>query len=162
MKRCRTRVSRHCPVDFIDHGGTDYVHLFRWLYRPPRTRVYQRPADTTVVTRRDDFIGQTMAIEPKKKLFEGVSFAQVVAGAAAAATSVALASYIGIAGSIIRRRYQLGGDRCVFAAVSTCPRCSARKIKIASAKAKTTMFAEQPDAPGMTAQRWTRCSHRPV
>ncbi len=116
-----------------------------------RTRVYQRPADTTVVTRRDDFIGQTMAIEPKKKLFEGVSFAQVVAGAAAAATSVALASYIGIAGSIIGAAIS-----SVVTVVSSqlyrrALDASARKIKIASAKAKTTMFAEQPDAPGMTA-----------
>lgn len=66
-----------------------------------RTRIYRRTeADTTSIPA--DPIGQTQAIEPPKpKLFDGVSGAQVIAGAAAAATSVALASYIGFAGSII-------------------------------------------------------------
>lgn len=66
-----------------------------------RTRIYHRTdADTTSIPA--DPIGQTQAIEPPKpKLFDGVSAAQVIAGAAAAATSVALASYIGFAGSII-------------------------------------------------------------
>lgn len=51
-------------------------------------------------------IGNTQAYPAKKPgllrgLFEDLSFAQVVAGAAAAATSVVLASKIGIAGSVI-------------------------------------------------------------
>ena len=58
-----------------------------------RTRVYQRE--------QEPFIGQTQAIAPKEKLLEGLSIPQVIAGAAAAATSVALASHIGIAGSVI-------------------------------------------------------------
>ena len=57
-----------------------------------RTRVYQRE--------QEQFIGQTQAIAPKEKLLEGLSVPQVIAGAAAAATSVALASHIGIAGSV--------------------------------------------------------------
>ena len=58
-----------------------------------RTRVYQRE--------QEQFIGQTQAIAPKEKLLEGLSIPQVIAGAAAAATSVALASHIGIVGSVI-------------------------------------------------------------
>ena len=58
-----------------------------------RTRVYQRE--------QEQFIGQTQAIAPKEKLLEGLSIPQGIAGAAAAATSVALASRIGIAGSVI-------------------------------------------------------------
>ncbi|MFR3735593.1 MAG: hypothetical protein ACLTWM_07135, partial [Collinsella bouchesdurhonensis] len=58
-----------------------------------RTRVYQRE--------QEQFIGQTQAIAPKEKLLEGLSIPQVIAGAAAAATSVALASHNGIAGSVI-------------------------------------------------------------
>lgn len=65
-----------------------------------RTRIYQRPTDRTQAG-KDDLIGQTQAISVKPRLFDGISIAQVVAGAAAAATSVALSSYIGVAGSII-------------------------------------------------------------
>ena len=65
-----------------------------------RTRIYQRPTDRTQAG-KDDLIGQTQAIAVKPRLFDGISIAQVVAGAAAAATSVALSSYIGVAGSII-------------------------------------------------------------
>lgn len=65
-----------------------------------RTRIYQRPGDNTGKD-RDELIGQTQAIQIKPKLFDGLSVAQIIAGAAAAATSVALASYIGLAGSII-------------------------------------------------------------
>ena len=46
-------------------------------------------------------IGDTQAIAPKPKLLEGISVAQLIAGAAAAATSMVLASEIGIAGSVI-------------------------------------------------------------
>ena len=48
-----------------------------------------------------DPIGNTQAIAPKEKLFEGLSVAQVLASAGAAATSMLLASKIGIAGSVI-------------------------------------------------------------
>lgn len=46
-------------------------------------------------------IGDTQTIAPKPKLLEGISVAQLIAGAAAAATSMVLASEIGIAGSVI-------------------------------------------------------------
>lgn len=49
----------------------------------------------------DDLMGKTMVSMPKKKLFGGISVAQLLAGAAAAATSMLLASKIGIAGSVI-------------------------------------------------------------
>ncbi len=62
-----------------------------------RTRIYQGKNRDS----KEEFIGQTQAIAPKEKLFDGLSVAQVVAGAAAAATSVALASHIGIAGSVL-------------------------------------------------------------
>ena len=46
-------------------------------------------------------MGQTQAIQMQGRLFDGLSIPQIIAGAAAAATSVALASHIGIAGSVI-------------------------------------------------------------
>lgn len=65
-----------------------------------RTRVVERD---DLATRVDAAValGQTQALVPQKKLFEGLSIPQIIAGAAAAATSVALASKIGIAGSVI-------------------------------------------------------------
>ena len=49
----------------------------------------------------DTHIGATQPIAVRKGLFEGISVAQVLAAAAAAATSMLLASNIGIAGSVI-------------------------------------------------------------
>ena len=66
----------------------------------PRTRVVTRAALNNGV-HENQAIGQTQAIAPKKSLFEDISIPQLVAGAAAAATSVALASKIGFAGSVI-------------------------------------------------------------
>ena len=66
----------------------------------PRTRV-MTPASLNNGTHENHSIGQTMAIAPKKGLFDAISIPQIIAGAAAAATSVALASKIGIAGSVI-------------------------------------------------------------
>ena len=66
----------------------------------PRTRV-MTPAALNNGVHENHSIGQTMAIAPKKGLFDDISIPQIVAGAAAAATSVALASKIGIAGSVI-------------------------------------------------------------
>ena len=65
-----------------------------------KTRIYTPSSERTRYN-QDDAIGQTQAIAPKERLFDGISVPQILAGAAAAATSVALASYIGIAGSII-------------------------------------------------------------
>ena len=66
----------------------------------PRTRV-MTPASLNNGAHENHSIGQTMAIAPKKSLFDDISIPQIIAGAAAAATSVALASKIGIAGSVI-------------------------------------------------------------
>ena len=66
----------------------------------PRTRV-MTPASLNNGVHENHSIGQTMAIAPKKGLFDDISSPQIIAGAAAAATSVALASKIGIAGSVI-------------------------------------------------------------
>lgn len=66
----------------------------------PRTRV-MTPASLNNGVHENHSIGQTMAIAPKKGLFDDTSIPQIIAGAAAAATSVALASKIGIAGSVI-------------------------------------------------------------
>lgn len=49
----------------------------------------------------DTHIGGTQPIPIKKGLFDGISLAQVIAASAAAATSMLLASRIGIAGSVI-------------------------------------------------------------
>lgn len=66
----------------------------------PRTRV-MTPSALNNGVHESHSIGQTMAIAPKKGLFDDISIPQIIAGAAAAATSVALASKIGIAGSVI-------------------------------------------------------------
>ena len=66
----------------------------------PQTRVVTRAALNNSV-HENMSIGQTQAMPPKTKLFDGLSVSQIIAGAAAAAASVALASKIGIAGSIV-------------------------------------------------------------
>ena len=66
-----------------------------------RTRVFTRDTQSTE-SNKQKAIGQTqlMTIE-KEGLFDGISLAQIIAGAAAAATSMVLASKIGIGGSVI-------------------------------------------------------------
>ena len=49
----------------------------------------------------NDLMGQTFVAPTRKRLFDGISIAQVIAASAAAATSMLLASKIGIAGSVI-------------------------------------------------------------
>ncbi len=49
----------------------------------------------------NDLMGQTFVAPSRKRLFDGISIAQVIAASAAAATSMLLASKIGIAGSVI-------------------------------------------------------------
>ena len=69
-----------------------------------RTRVYRPEADAnrTLVPDEAPGIGGTQPIALKKEgLFDGLSVAQVLAGAGAAATSVLLASKIGVYGSVI-------------------------------------------------------------
>lgn len=66
------------------------------------TRVYRREQSDAAETRPyDEQIGFTQPLTKPKGMFDGISIAQVVAGAAAAATSMLLASKIGIAGSVI-------------------------------------------------------------
>lgn len=74
--------------------------------RQVKTRVYTRSSSpvnerAAEASPYDGLIGMTQPIARKKGLFDGISVAQVVAGAAAAATSMLLASRIGIAGSVI-------------------------------------------------------------
>lgn len=76
-------------------------------YEPQReTRIYRRPDGMTgeaahTRQRRDERIGSTQPMAQPKGLMNGISIAQVIAGAAAAATSMLLSSKIGIAGSVI-------------------------------------------------------------
>lgn len=66
-----------------------------------RTRVVRRDA-LDERGNAETSIGATQAFSKKKEgLFDGLSIAQIIAGAAAAATSVVLASKIGITGSVI-------------------------------------------------------------
>lgn len=61
-----------------------------------RTRVYRRAAASEPAS-----IGNTQIMQKEEGLFDGITLPQVIAGAAAAATSVLLASKIGIGGSVI-------------------------------------------------------------
>lgn len=61
-----------------------------------RTRVYRRAAPSEPAS-----IGNTQIMQKEEGLFDGITLPQVIAGAAAAATSVLLASKIGIGGSVI-------------------------------------------------------------
>ena len=124
-----------------------------------KTRIYVRPSDHEAPS-KDDLIGQTQAIPIKQGLFDGLSVAQIIAGAAAAATSVALASYIGLAGSIIGAAV----SSVVTVVSSQLYRrfldASARKIKTAGNRARsgyasgygsadaTEVIAPAADAPG--------------
>lgn len=63
------------------------------------TRIYRPEAKH--MSSDNQRIGFTQPLEKPKGLFDGISIAQVAAGAAAAATSMLLASKIGIAGSVI-------------------------------------------------------------
>lgn len=67
-----------------------------------RTRVVARGETAEPQGAGEDPIGYTQLMSMEKpRLFEGISLAQVIAGAAAAATSMVLASHIGIGGSVI-------------------------------------------------------------
>lgn len=65
-----------------------------------RTRVIERGSIYTT-PRENSSIGSTQPISKKEGLFDGISVGQIAASAAAAATSMLLASRIGIAGSVI-------------------------------------------------------------
>lgn len=65
-----------------------------------RTRVIERDSVYTR-PRENASIGSTQPIAKKEGLFDGISIGQITASAAAAATSMLLASKIGIAGSVI-------------------------------------------------------------
>lgn len=110
-----------------------------------RTRVYRPDNNDTITLKKDEVIGQTQAIAPKPKLFDGISAAQLIAGAAAAATSVALSSYIGVAGSIIGAAI----SSVVTVISSQLYRrfldASARKIKDGAALAQATIRSDQTE-----------------
>lgn len=66
------------------------------------TRVVRRASDTMPHNGPEaPRIGNTQPIPEQERLLDGISIPQIIAGAAAAATSMALASQIGIAGSVI-------------------------------------------------------------
>ena len=65
-----------------------------------RTRVVERGSVYTR-PRENASIGSTQPIMKQERLLEGISVPQILASAAAAATSMLLASKIGIAGSVI-------------------------------------------------------------
>lgn len=65
-----------------------------------RTRVIERGSVYTM-PRENASIGSTQPITKKEGLLDGISVGQIAASAAAAATSMLLASKIGIAGSVI-------------------------------------------------------------
>lgn len=65
-----------------------------------RTRVIERDSVYTR-PRENASLGSTQPIAKKEGLFDGISIGQIAASAAAAATSMLLASKIGIAGSVI-------------------------------------------------------------
>ena len=58
----------------------------------PRTRV-MTPAALNNGVHENHSIGQTMAIAPKKGLFDDISIPQIIAGAAAAATRPAMITH---------------------------------------------------------------------
>lgn len=67
-----------------------------------QTRVYQRERKAQhAEIQHDERIGFTQPLSRPKGVMDGLSVAQVIAGAAAAATSMLLSSKIGIAGSVI-------------------------------------------------------------
>ena len=66
-----------------------------------KTRVYRREQEDKQPQPYDERIGFTQPLAPRHRPLDGISAAQVIAGAAAAATSMLLASKIGIAGSVI-------------------------------------------------------------
>lgn len=83
----RTRVST--PLDNGSLNRAEYTNQ-------PRQSPY-----TAYLGSPDTHIGATQPIAVRKGLFDGISVAQVIAASAAAATSMLLASRIGIAGSVI-------------------------------------------------------------
>ena len=72
----------------------EYTDLKRTRIAEPRHGEHSR-------TRLDEQMGNTQPINMKEGLLDGLSIPQIVAGAAAAATSMLLASKIGFAGSVI-------------------------------------------------------------
>lgn len=83
----RTRVSTP-----LDNGSLNHAEYTNQPRQSPYTAYLGSP---------DTHIGATQPIAVRKGLFDGISVAQVIAASAAAATSMLLASRIGIAGSVI-------------------------------------------------------------
>lgn len=105
-----------------------------------RTRVHQRArGEVTRADARDERIGFTQPLSKPKGLFAEISFAQVIAGAAAAATSMLLASKIGIAGSVI-------GAAVSSAVTIVCSQLYRRALDASADKLRNSKLASSVDA----------------
>ena len=106
---------------------------------PRATRVYRReqeaPRPRSV---RDERIGFTQPLAPRKGVLDGVSISQVIAGAAAAATSMLLASKIGITGSVI-------GAAVSSAVTIVCSQLYRRALETSAEKLKLRQLGADAD-----------------
>ncbi|MFR7670860.1 MAG: hypothetical protein ACLU0O_09425 [Collinsella sp.] len=111
-----------------------YTKRSRFTPRTPYdNQVHRRAARASVTpaslnngVHENHSIGQTMAIAPKKGLFDDISIPQIIAGAAAAATSVALASQDWHRWFSNWCRRELGHHRCVLAGLPPLYLCQRR------------------------------------
>lgn len=112
-----------------------------------KTRVYHREQEQRQTRRRnerDERIGFTQPITPRRRALDGISAAQVVAGAAAAATSMLLASKIGIAGSVI-------GAAVSSAVTIVCSQLYRHALETSAEKLKLSQLGIAGDSSHMTA-----------
>ena len=108
-----------------------------------QTRIYRREQAPKPQPARpyDERIGFTQPIAPKRGPLDGISAAQVVAGAAAAATSMLLASKIGIAGSVI-------GAAVSSAVTIICSQLYRRALEASAEKLKASQLGVGSDGTG--------------
>ena len=108
-----------------------------------QTRIYHREQAPEPQPARpyDERIGFTQPIAPKRGPLDGISAAQVVAGAAAAATSMLLASKIGIAGSVI-------GAAVSSAVTIICSQLYRRALEASAEKLKASQLGVGSDGTG--------------
>lgn len=77
-----------------------------------KTRIYTPSSERTRYN-QDDAIGQTQAIAPKERLFDGISVPQILAGAAAAAPARICGT------EMPSKRRSLGAIACVWPMASS-------------------------------------------
>lgn len=111
-----------------------------------RTRVYRPEHDISRPDPHDERIGFTQPLAKPKGIFDGLSIAQVIAGAAAAATSMLLASKLGIAGSVI-------GAAASSAVTITCSQLYRHALDASAKKLRDSRLASSVDADLPLAQR---------